>query len=107
MSKAVPTTGLAGPIRLKRGFALLTAEERSRVSSLGGKESQRRGTANRFKKNAQASIAGRRGGIASGKTRRAKKRAAPPDMLETGGAAGGLGEERATGTVARGEEKGA
>lgn len=56
------------------------------ISSKAGKASQATGKANRFREGSNAKIAGRRGGLASGKVRGAKK-AAPPAMLVTGGAA--------------------
>lgn len=45
----------------KRGFAAMTAEERSRIASLGGVAAQRRGTAHRYTTE-EARAAGRKGG---------------------------------------------
>lgn len=48
----------------KRGFAAMTKEERSRISSMGGKEAHRRGTAHEWDSE-KAKIAGRKGAAAS------------------------------------------
>lgn len=57
----------------KRGFADMDQEQRKLISSKGGKAAHAAGTAHEFTKE-QASIAGKKGGLAS-KEARAKKAA--------------------------------
>jgi hypothetical protein len=51
------------PPRKKRGFELLSPEEKKRVSSRGGRAAHAVGTAHQFTKE-EARIAGRKGGLA-------------------------------------------
>jgi len=53
-----------------RGFAAMSPEERRRISALGGKAAHRKGTAHEWDLE-QAAAAGRKGGLTSGKRRRA------------------------------------
>lgn len=69
-------------------------EKHRLISSKAGTSSQASGKGHRFKKGREASAAGRRGGISSGKVRGARKRAAPPAM-PTGDAASPTGEGQA------------
>jgi len=48
----------------KRGFALLTPEERFKVASKGGKTAHAIGKAHKWKPGKEASIAGKKGGEA-------------------------------------------
>lgn len=52
----------------KRGFAVMDMETRRRISSLGGKEAHRRGTAHEWTP-AEARVAGQKGGKASQRAR--------------------------------------
>jgi general stress protein YciG len=52
----------------KRGFAVMDMETRRRISSLGGKEAHRRGTAHEWTPQ-EARLAGQKGGKASQRVR--------------------------------------
>lgn len=52
---------MQGTPKLKRGFALLSAEERAAISSKGGKRAQEMGTGHRFTSE-EAAEAGSKGG---------------------------------------------
>jgi hypothetical protein len=61
---ALDRQGDTGPRRRGRGFAALSAEERRRISSLGGKAAHAKGKAHRFT-GATAAAAGRKGAKAA------------------------------------------
>lgn len=55
------------PEQKKRGFAAMTPEQRSAISSKGGRAAQDAGVAHRFQKgSALARESGRKGGLAKG-----------------------------------------
>ena len=68
--------GGAMPERQKRGFALMDPARLKNISSMGGKRAHELGVAHEFTR-AEASSAGRKGGLATKAPRR--KKAAPPD----------------------------
>jgi general stress protein YciG len=59
--------------KAKRGFALLSKEEIQRIGRLGGKRAHALGKAHRFTE-AEAALAGRKGGLASAKKKQDENR---------------------------------
>lgn len=57
----------------KRGFAAMDPEKQRQLASLGGKASHKKGTGHEWTSE-QAREAGRRGGVASGHVRNARKK---------------------------------
>ncbi len=60
-------------VKSKRGFASMTPEKREAIASLGGKAAHAKGVAHVWTTGEEARAAGRRGGEASVKARRAKR----------------------------------
>lgn len=56
------------PVKSKKGFASMDAEQKAAIASLGGKAAHKKGTAHRFTKE-EASAAGKLGGLAVSRDR--------------------------------------
>lgn len=62
----------------KRGFAAMGPEKRKELAAKGGKAAQESGRGHRFTAES-ASVAGKKGGLAAGKAKRAKSGASNQD----------------------------
>ena len=65
-----------------RGFASMNAEQRSKIARMGGVAAHKKGNAHEFS-STEARIAGRKGGLSSGKSRRRNARKGTSSQLQT------------------------